>query len=79
MKIALPILAAFIFSLLVGAFMAWAAWQHNAQGEAHEGAVIHYDFLLGIFGSWVAAVMGVISPFLIGWLIYRSRADQRKP
>jgi hypothetical protein len=46
--------------------MAWAAWQHNAQGEAHEGGVIHYDFLLGIFGSWVVAVMGVISPFLIG-------------
>ncbi len=79
MKIAIPIAAAFLFSLSVGALMTWAAWQHNAQGEAYEGTRIHYDFLLGIFGTWSAIVMGVISPFLILWLVLKARTLHQNP
>ena len=79
MKIAIPIIAAFLISMMVGAFATWAAWQHNAQGEAYDDTGIHFDFLLGIFGSWTAIMMGIISPFLIGWLFVKSRRDQRRP
>ena len=78
MKIAVPIILAFLFSLCVGALMSWVAWEHNSQGEIHDGGVIDYGYLMMIFGSWVLMVMGAISPFLIGWMWIKSRSDQRR-
>lgn len=78
MKIAVPFILAFLLSLFVGGVMAWTAWEHNSQGEIHDGGVIDYGYLLMIFGSWVVMVMGAISPFLIGWMWITSRRDQRR-
>jgi len=78
MKIAVPVIAAFLFSMMVGAFMTWAAWQRSADGDMHDATGIYFGFVLGVFGMSSAMVMGIMSPFLIGWLLLESRRDQRK-
>jgi high-affinity Fe2+/Pb2+ permease len=76
-KIAGPVIGSFLASFVVGGVMAYAAWEHNAQGEAHDETGVHYGFLLGVFASWAVVVMGVLSPFMIGWLFLEARRGRR--
>jgi hypothetical protein len=52
--------------IAAGAFTMWAAWDHNPQGEFHDGSEIHWAYWLSIGLAWfipayvVVLALGVI-------------------
>ena len=52
----------------VGALMMFIAWQHNPQGEFHEGRVIHWQALLTVGVGWCLVVTAVVAIGAWLWL-----------
>ena len=61
----LSIIIAVIVGVLIGAFMMYAAWDHNPSGEIHSEDVVHWGYWCEIGVSWLVVVAFVIF-FVLG-------------
>lgn len=56
--LALSCIAGLLLGSAVGAFMMYAAWQHNPQGSIHDEGGVDWGYWLLIGASWLAAAGG---------------------
>jgi hypothetical protein len=47
-----------MLGVCVAAFMMYAAWDHNPQGEFHDETGIHWLYWFGIGFNWFAIIAG---------------------
>ena len=61
--------------LTIGGLMMYLGWQHNSQGEFHDGETIYWSYWFGIGLSWWLFIAGIPSLFLtVLWTVFHFRS-----